>query len=279
MELSRVLFQRITSTFFEHFLKETPAVREVKIASLVEQLEKALKLKVNTVDIFASANRLLYNNVTAIDGVGIDITIERNIDCSGMSIKCVPLKGATVGQAGGGSVELTVYDKELLVLMINQRSLFLLSQTKWSSLVSVAEWFITLVRCRRIYVRKIREVPAADSASRPQAALNVITASGTTASSSDPSLAIPFAAPTIDVDLKEEVETLQTLLDVSLNRDVPIDKAAFLQWRSRHVPRINGLSCKLVGTQSSETLILQVQLKVPHQKSLKGKLRTLAEQC
>jgi hypothetical protein len=65
----------------------------------------------------------------------------------------------------------------------------------------------------------------------------------------------------VNVELEKQ-ESLQMILEVILNRAVSIERTAFLQWRSRKVPRLQGLICKLTAYQESETLVFHAHLKV-----------------
>ena len=169
---------------------------------------------------------------------------------------------------------LEVFDKELLILLINQRSLFLLSQTKWPSLEVVADWLVTKVNVKRIYLRNndtkptsaninsvnITRARSASTAHKPNNKFlneeNMIASKTLTLSNSSPS-----EENQVNVEL-EKHESLQMILEVILNRSVSIERTAFLQWRSRKVPRLQGLICKLTAYQESETLVFHAHLKV-----------------
>lgn len=171
---------------------------------------------------------------------------------------------------------LEVFDKELLILLINQRSLFLLSQTKWPSLEVVADWLITRVNVKRIYLRNdnanatgninsvnITRAKSASTAHKPNNKFlneeNMVASKTLTLSNSNSSF--PSEENQVNVELEKQ-ESLQMILEVILNRAVSIERTAFLQWRSRKVPRLQGLICKLTAYQESETLVFHAHLKV-----------------
>ena len=283
MDFSRVLFQRVTGSAFDVFMNDGIHIRKAKIEQIIEQIEEFVNDQQGSSepveDIVVRADRELYRNHITVDGVGVDVEITRNFECTGLIVKCSPARGATVGQANGGVVSLEVFDKELLVLLINQRSLFTLSQIKWQSLQVVAEWLVTLVRVTRVFVKNSYLEEGSAPPTRPISAISF----DTTVDEKEPqskmkseqkgveqSIVPPSQIIEVDLEKKEDPHKLQTILDVNLDRNVHIERKAFLQWRSRHVPRINGLNCKLIATQESETLRIQVHIKVPHPKSMKG---------
>lgn len=64
------------------------------------------------------ADRRLFKNTAAFDGVVMEVTITRSDDCQSLLIVCVP-KGEGVGAVDAGPVSITVHDKELQVLLVN----------------------------------------------------------------------------------------------------------------------------------------------------------------
>ena len=62
-----------------------------------------------------------------------------------------------------GPMMIDVADKELQILLINQRGLYLLSQIKWSCMEMVAQWLSSRIQVKRISILgpgdKVREDP------------------------------------------------------------------------------------------------------------------------
>lgn len=260
MDFSRVLFSRVTNSLFENFFKDDQSIRALKVGPIVSQIEASLRLEADVEEIYPICDRILFNKSLAVDGIGVDVFIERNTNCTGLNINISPQKGMTIGQADGGSVSLVIYDKELLVLMVNQRGLYVLAQTKWESLLVLADWLVSRINIKRIFVRS---APVEESLGKtkklshktqtPKNDFKDINMLDKTSSD--------HANETVDVEL-QETEKLQVLLDVKIDRSVHIERTAFLQWRSRKVPKLQKLNCKLFAFQENETLRLDVHLKV-----------------
>jgi hypothetical protein len=173
--------------------------------------------------------------------------------------------GSTVGQADGGAVSLSIYDKELLVLMINQRGLYLLAETKWESLAVLSDWLVSRIHIKRVFVRSAPAEDLGSSLKKSRQMTNLASTSDVASSfligNESKTEEADQLDRTFDVELRE-TEKLQILLDVSIDRSVNIERSAFLQWRSRRVPRLNKLNCKLFAFQDNETLRIDVVLKV-----------------
>jgi hypothetical protein len=260
MDFSRVLFNRITNSLFENFLKDDQSIRALKVGPIVTQIEASLRLEAGVEEIHPIIDRILFNKSLAVDGIGIDVLIERNTNCSGLNIYINPQKGSTIGQADGGSVSLLIYDNELLVLMVNQRGLYALAQTKWESLLVLADWLVSRINIKRIFVRS---TPIVENLGETKKLLHKTTTPKKVLKDSKmlEKTSSDQVNATVDVEL-EETEKLQVLLDVKIDRSVHIERTAFLQWRSRKVPKLQKLNCKLFAFQENETLRLDVHLKV-----------------
>ena len=47
--------------------------------------------------LLAETDRLLFKDLVSTDGIAVDVTIERDVECTGLIIVAAPLAGSTVG--------------------------------------------------------------------------------------------------------------------------------------------------------------------------------------
>jgi hypothetical protein len=93
MEISRVLFNRISNSLFETFMKDNPAVRAMKIGQIINQIEASLRLDADVKTLFPVVDRTLFRKSLVVDGIGVDVLIERNLNCTGLNVEITPHKG------------------------------------------------------------------------------------------------------------------------------------------------------------------------------------------
>ena len=111
-----------------------------------------------TVDV----DRTLLRTAITYNGIAMDVVVVRNVACDGITLELTPLSTG-VGDVDSGPMMIDVADKELQILLINQRGLYLLSQLKWSCMEMVAQWLSSRIQVKRIAILgpgdKVREDP------------------------------------------------------------------------------------------------------------------------
>lgn len=308
--VSRLIFNRIT----DHLFEELSEAKSDTIARLLQRIFAQLQALAQKQPrplgrVIASADRLLHRSEFAADGVQVDLQILRRDECDGLLIHCTPLAGIfNVGSQrnAAGPVTLTVFDRELQVLLINQHGLFMLALSRWSSMEMVAKWLLT-----RIIIRKVRTVDHSglDDASEhlkpvePKDAddngSEVSKISGglegmkeLTGGDGSPqkegsqedenSLGSDFT-PWTNLDSLEKKPAPKPvannpvsknnfprsliMLDVQLNRRIELSKDLRTQWKSRNVPKITGIQVDLTAVQDLEMLVFNVKVTIPHPKT------------
>ena len=98
IDISRVMFHKITNNLFDNFIKDSPSVKALKVSDLTEQLEKSLRSLNNSnsnegMNLIVSVNRVLLDRSIVVDQVGVDVIVLRNDTCTGLILKCTPKKG------------------------------------------------------------------------------------------------------------------------------------------------------------------------------------------
>ena len=102
IDISRVMFHKITNNLFDSFIKDSPSVKALKLNDLTEQLEKSLRSlnssnnnnnNIEGVSLIVSVNRVLLDRSIVVDQVGVDVIVLRNDTCTGLILKCTPKKG------------------------------------------------------------------------------------------------------------------------------------------------------------------------------------------
>ena len=218
------------------------------------------------------------------------VTITRSEDCQAVSIVCVPQREG-VGAVDSGPVTLSLYDRELQVLLINQRGLYTLAQSKWSALEMVAQWLSSRLRVRAVRVLGAGDpVPVVETAAMREAAKRKkfiedggspgLVAGGGASSLFSPIKAAPASLAKEAQDRRDQAVASSlgdfadlapagrkpVMLDVYVDRDVEVAKEALRQWRSRNVPAIPDMTVSLSARQDLDLLRFEVALTFPPPK-------------
>jgi hypothetical protein len=174
MRVSKLSLHRLTGRQVDALLEATKEVRRVDLLPLFEKFmegmaeyDSSLQRANSTLtaqahgsvvspDLVLDIDRELCAQEITSGGVAMAVGVSRDSECSGLLVTCTPhpgaLRVAEHTRYDTGPVTLFLHDRELQVLLINQRGLYSLAQTKWSCMVMVAQWLISRLHARRIPV-------------------------------------------------------------------------------------------------------------------------------
>jgi hypothetical protein len=166
--ITKLIFNRLT----EHLLMDVPSARRDLKGKMLQNIfdaltERAREVPRLTGSFLMEADRVLLTHKFTEDGVLVDVVILRNDVCDGLVIHCTPLAGiynAGPHSSAAGPVTILVHDKELQVLLINQYGVYILSRSKWASMVMVAQWL-----SGRLKVRKVKTLDTSVAEADPDA--------------------------------------------------------------------------------------------------------------
>jgi hypothetical protein len=152
--ISKLIFNRVA----DYLLMDLPSSRKEMKGKMLQNLfdrlqERALEKPPLSGSFLMKADRVLLTHKFTEDGVLVDVVIMRNDVCDGLVIHCTPLAGiynAAPHSNAAGPVTILLHDKELQVLLINQYGLFILSRSKWASMVMVAHWLSGRLKVRKV---------------------------------------------------------------------------------------------------------------------------------
>jgi hypothetical protein len=238
-------------------------------------------------------DRVLLAQEMMISGFAVHLHITRDEDCQGMTVKCTPLRspGAI---ASGGPIFLHVTDKELEVLLVDQRGLYDLALKKWSAMEAIARWLVSRLEVRRI----VSADAATQSASSPSSIVGGNNANGNIEGSvkAFEKLSISSGKDLPPLKSTQELsasggstsssgggsgtgavvvkgkETLQSdahqggAIELVINRNVEFLNSVEQQWKSRNVPYIPAMKTSITAYQEMDMLVIQVELSIPHVK-------------
>jgi hypothetical protein len=171
MRVSRLLLNRITSHTLETISQESKNDhRLTRLDLLLHQVRTAaVGLPLPRGRLSVHADRLLFVSQLTTSGVLASLEIRRNDECTGIILTVNPTVNLmaitstsnsstdTKDKGMGGPITLMVTDKELQVLLINQRALYLLAQSKWSCMEMVAQWLASRIVLKRVRVLDVEE--------------------------------------------------------------------------------------------------------------------------
>lgn len=259
---SKLLFNRLTTSKLDKMMEEElPADRLKIMYVIVDQLLKtAATTKLNG-RFNLVADRILFNNTIRGEGVAAELCISRNDICTGFTIIVTPFTN-TGNVEGNGPITLQLQDTELQVLLINQRGLYILGQSKWQTMETISQWIASRVRLRRVNVVATGVEPLVVDPTRPTTADKLALRKGERPLTAD-----------ITTEMKAKKKS-PALLDVSIDRRVELARVTLQQWRSRNVPNIKGMKLKLTAYQDIEMLRIEIVLTIPHPLSKKKRKAT-----
>jgi hypothetical protein len=281
IRVSKLIFNRLT----QYLLEDLPAANNDLRGKMLQNIFDQLEARANEVPtphgfLLAFANRVLFNSVFTEDGVLVDMIILRNDDCSGLVIHCTPLSGLhNIGRQGkanaAGPVSVTVQDCELSVLLINQYGLYMLSRSKWASMELVAQWLSSRVRVRKIraFVESRDETTAQDNnhaldqkSVNSQVSFDDFTHNNSFDGRVQSELLRGLdhgSSGMIGTPTKTPAIVQLMMLDISLDRRIEISNAVLLQWKSRNVPSIAGMSVSVNASQDLQMLVMAIRITFP----------------
>jgi hypothetical protein len=156
VKVDKLEYNRITGLAMDDFLSLTPKKRTTQLQPILTSLINVIEKKSDICGrVYLHIDRNLYRNTANISGIAVDIVILRNPDSTGILIHCSPLHASSLSH---GIITVFVSDVELVILLINQRSLFTLAQSKWSCMVMVSTWL-----SNRLIISKMSLPSRADS--------------------------------------------------------------------------------------------------------------------
>lgn len=171
---SKLLLQQICGYTLESLLEYPLNNRKRYLEPVFMQLlERITAAEPISGRFYMECDRILYKNNVIINGIQVDIVIVRNLDCNGLVVHVVPMQGknaTSITKVGvdtnamliklqsldakksieNGPITIAIHDKELQVLLVNQRGLLVEAQNKWSSMIAVAEWLASRVVVKRV---------------------------------------------------------------------------------------------------------------------------------
>lgn len=269
MRISKLSLNRITGLELDRCIdKPDREYRLKKLENVLTQLyQRARDNPRAKGKLYPKLDRTLYKNEIRGEGAVADMSITRNMECDGIHISILPMNSSE-------PLSLDIHDKELQVLLINQRSLFLLSQSKWECMAMVCQWLATRVKFRRVLLTGNRaddkqikdddDESITSQISTGTTSFSVSSVGGTASFSkkNENESAVVSAQPSL-VDVPNNGE-LHMIYEIDLNRKVDIPQDAYKQWRSRNIPGINGLQINLKCSQELEMLRFDITITVPH---------------
>lgn len=295
MRVSKLTFNRLTGLLFENVVDEkSQEMRTHKLGPVVEQMRDYLThAEPQALTVAPKLDRRLFKTNGSFDGVAMDVTVLRAEDCQSVTVLCQP-KTEGVGSVDSGPVSIILHDKELQVLLINQRGLYLLAQSKWSCMEMVAQWVSTRIRVKSLRVLGPGEaVPkpltqAQKDAERRKKFLAEGGNLGGAAALFSPVKTGPLPLPAIPPagadggrsaarddavvsalggdpfgDALGAGGRKPVMLDVSVDRDVELASEAMRQWRTRNVPNIPDMQVSLTATQDLDMVRFEATLTFP----------------
>jgi hypothetical protein len=268
IEISPLMFSKLTDYTCKELQSAKSDLRKRILQNIFGQLENFTKQDpIPLGKLTLVVDRSLYQQKLVEENILLEMTISRNLDCSGILFHCNVLAGV-LGAVGAsfsstmknmGPVELFVHDNELEILLIAQHGLYLSAKEKWLSMKTVAQWL-----AGRMKVRKVLGVSQLQSS----------TANGLLGTQKGkPSDADKSNLKPDDLSLTTNPEvvanTSMLMLEISLERHIDLSSAIIENWKSRNLPRLLGLECILEARQDMEVLIIDVLLTIPSKQAYK----------
>ena len=155
IQVDKLEFNHLTSIVFEDFLSFQPKQRVQHLRPILTKVADLLDhgTKVEG-QLFLDFDRCIYSQSLSMNGISVDVSMVRDLRSTSVHIHCTPRLNSSSSQ---GMVTLTVSDRELLILLINQRTLFTLALTKWSFMEAVGSWLATRLIVTKLPLRLATE--------------------------------------------------------------------------------------------------------------------------
>ena len=183
----------------------------------------------------------LFQDVLVSGNISVDVSVDRADNCSGILIKAIPRLGALLSKNPMDTTPITMFmhDKELKVLLINQRGLYSLALRKWTCMEMVAKWIMGRMTINRI--------PVPDYESK-RSSTDVVTKYDN------------FGKEVKEIPAASMDS--QTYFEVIVNRSVELNKDIVNEWRIRNVPNLSDIriSHSVTARQDLDMLYFHVHL-------------------
>lgn len=235
------------------------------IGLIKKHLEQKMDRQKKSQRIDFDVNLCLVQDVLISGNISVDISIERADNCTGILVKAIPRLGALLSKEAMDTTPITIFmhDKELKVLLINQRGLFALALNKWSCMEMIAKWLLGRMTINRI------PLPVYDTKHSTTDVVTQFDNTGKAVAEVDP----------------ENTEA-RTYFEVIVNRSIDLNKETVKQWRARNVPNLANvrINHEVTAKQDLDMLYFHVVLKLsfvpPHviafRKKEKAEAREIA---
>lgn len=155
--LNRLFFDQLTGIQLDNILEIPEKLRRTQLSGFLLQVKVIVENMVKTLSFPAilshSFTLLLAKDVLKSGNAAIEVTVERAIENDGLLLVARQSNVAnSVDRKNNqlNSLSVFIHDKELLVLLINQRGLFVIAFSKWSCMEMIAQWLLSRTRVRRI---------------------------------------------------------------------------------------------------------------------------------
>ena len=230
-----------------------------------KHLEQKMDRQKKSQRIEFDVNLCLVQDVLISGNISVDVSIERADNCSGILVKAVPRLGALLSKESMDTTPITIFmhDKELKVLLINQRGLFALALNKWSCMEMIAKWLLGRMTINRI------PLPIYDT---KHSTTDVVTQFDNTGKAVN------------DVDSDPGDARARTYFEVIVNRSIDMNKETVKQWRARNVPNLANVRIEheVTAKQDLDMLYFHVVLKLafipPHVITFRKKEKAEAKE-
>lgn len=267
--LNNQLFDRLNGGLQIETVGSGPVeTRRGHLTHFIGLIKKHLEQKMDRVKksqrIDFDVNLCLVEDVLISGNISVDVSIERADNCTGILVKAVPRLGALLTKESMDTSPITIFmhDKELKVLLINQRGLYELALKKWSCMEMIAKWLLGRMTINRI------PLPLYDQNKRNTT--DVVTHFDNT------------GKPVKDVDPTSK--QARTYFEVIVNRSIELNKEVLKQWRARNVPNLVDVRIEheVSARQDLDMLYFHVILKLsfvpPHVIAFRKKEKAEAKE-
>lgn len=137
-KVGKLEFNLVTGAVLDEFLAMPLKRKLLVLKPLFSRVEHMLAT-VTPLEgcVYLELERVLHKASIAVSGVAVDIDMARNVEGTGILIHCKPQLVTSIAHT---LLTICVLDKELLVLLIGQRSLLAFAHSKWTVMQMVCVW-------------------------------------------------------------------------------------------------------------------------------------------
>ena len=233
------------------------------IGLIKKHLEQKMDRNKESQRINFDVDMCLVSDVLISGNISVDVSVERVGDCTGLIVQATPRLGALLSKESMDTSPITMFmhDKELKVLLINQRGLFDLALKKWSCMEMIAKWLLSRMTINRI------ALPVYESKTNLTDVVTHYDNTGKTVDTVDP-----------------KSNQARTYFEVIVNRSVDLSKETIKQWRARNVPKLANVRIfhDVTAKQDLDMLYFHIYLKLsfvpPHVVAFRAKEKAEAKE-